>query len=256
MEKNNSFIKQGDNIIPKPQGLDYELKAGKVYSLLPDRFGDDLFLREDENFVMPEKYYQNDADKRFIDKVIATFKRTEKKTTGVMLSGIKGSGKTLMAKHIASNSDVPIIVVDKSVRASEIERFFSKISIDTCVIFDELDKYWSTSYLLGFFDGVKPTGKKLVICTCNDEDEVSDYLNDRCSRIRYKRVFECLDIEAVIGILKNHMDEEKAIEVASYISDSIQTISYDNIIVLAEEIKNNPNASLEEIIEDLNIAKK
>lgn len=256
MEKINSFIKSGNNIMPKPQGLDYELKPGKVYILAQDGYSGELYLKEDNDFVMPEIYYQSDADKRFVTKVINTFTNTTKLTTGVMLSGIKGSGKTLMAKHIASKSNVPIIVVDKNVRAGEIENFFSRISIDTCVIFDELDKYWSTSYLLGFFDGVKPTGKKLVICTCNDEDEVSDYLNDRCSRIRYKRNFECLGIDAVLGILNNILDEDKVIEVASFIDDNIGVISYDNIIVFADEVKNNPDESLESILEDLNIEKK
>lgn len=256
MEKNNNFIKAGDQIMPKPQGMDYKLKAGKVYLLTCDKYSDELYLKEDNDFQLPEKYYQSAGDKRFINKVINTFTKTQKLTTGVLLSGIKGSGKTLMAKHIAMNSNVPIIVVDKSVRAGDIENFFSRITIDTCVIFDELDKYWSTSYLLGFLDGVKPTGKKLVICTCNDEDEVSEYLNDRCSRIRYKRDFKCLGVDAILGILTDVMDEEKAYDVASFIADNLGVISYDNVIVFADEVINNPNESLEDILEDLNIEKQ
>lgn len=256
MEKNNNFIKAGDQIMPKPQGMDYKLKAGKVYLLTCDKYSDELYLKEDNDFQLPEKYYQSAGDKRFINKVINTFTKTQKLTTGVLLSGIKGSGKTLMAKHIAMNSNVPIIVVDKSVRAGDIESFFSRIKIDTCVIFDELDKYWSTSYLLGFLDGVKPTGKKLVICTCNDEGEVSEYLNDRCSRIRYKRDFKCLGVDAILGILTDVMDEEKAYDVASFIADNLGVISYDNVIVFADEVINNPNESLEDILEDLNIEKQ
>ena len=256
MEKKNNFIKSGEQIMPKPNGMDYELKPGKVYALLSDRYSDELYLKEDNDFQMPEKYYQSTADKRFVNKVVNTFKTTSKLTTGVLLSGIKGSGKTLMAKHIAMNSDVPIIVVDKSVRAGEIESFFSRIEIDTCVIFDELDKYWNTSYLLGFLDGVKPTGKKLVICTCNDEDEVSDYLNDRCSRMRYKRDFKCLTVDAILGILTDILEEDKAREVAAFIAENLGVISYDNVIVFADEVKNNPDESLESILEDLNIEKQ
>lgn len=256
MEKINSFIKHGETIMPKPQGLDYELKAGKVYTLTCNNYSSELYLKEDNDFNMPEKYYQSNADKRFVKKVLTTFKNTNKLTTGVMLSGIKGSGKTLMAKHIASQSEVPIIVIDKCVRAGEIESFFSHINIDTCVIFDELDKYWNTSYLLGFFDGVKPTGKKLVICTCNDEEEVSEYLNDRCSRIRYKRTFDSLGVDAVVGILSNILDEDKALEVASFLVDNIRVVSYDNVIVFGDEVKNSPEETLDDILEDLNIEKK
>ena len=256
MEKNNNFIKCGEQITPKPNGMDYKLEAGKVYLLTSDRYSDELYLKEDSDFQMPEKYYQSAADKRFVKKVINTFTKTDKLTTGVLLSGIKGSGKTLMAKYIAMNSNVPIIVVDKCVCAGDIESFFSRIETDTCVIFDELDKYWKTSYLLGFLDGVKPTGKKLVICTCNDEEEISEYLNDRCSRIRYKRDFKCLTVDAILGILTDMMDEEKAYDVASFIADNLGVISYDNVIVFADEVKNNPEESLESILEDLNIEKQ
>lgn len=256
MEKINSFIKNRDQITPKPQGFDYELKSGKVYTLVEDHFTDELYLKEDEDFVMPVKYYQDKDDKRFVKKVINTFTNTEKLTTGVMLSGTKGCGKTLMAKHIAMLSNVPIIVLDKNVRASNLENFFTRISIDVCVIIDELDKYWDTRYMLGFFDGVKPTGKKLVICTCNDEDEVSEYLNDRCSRIRYKRVFENLGVDTICSILSDIIDENKAIEVASFLVDNISVVSYDNVIVFGDEVKNNPDESLEDILEDLNIEKK
>ena len=256
MENNSNFVKYGDQIIPKPQGVDYTLKKDGVYTLKRDRYNDELYLEESDGFKMPEKYYQSESDKRFINKVVKTFKETNKTNTGVMLSGLKGSGKTLMAKYIATQCNVPIIVVDKNVSAGDIENFFVRVHEETVVIFDELDKYWSTSYLLGFLDGVKPSSKKLVLCTCNDEDEVSDYLNDRCSRIRYKKEFDCLSVDVVVGILSDVLDDDKAIEAASYLVDNIDTVSYDNVIVFRDEVVNNPNESYEEILEDLNIEKK
>lgn len=256
MKKINSFIKNGEQITPKPQGFDYELINGKIYTLIEDHYTDELYLKESEAFIMPTKYYQNKDDVRFISKVINTFTNTEKITTGIMLSGTKGCGKTLMAKHIAMKANTPIIVLDKSVRASNLENFFARITIDVCIIIDELDKYWDTRYMLGFFDSVKPSGKKLIICTCNDEDEINEYLNDRCSRIRYKRTFENLGADAVVGILTDIIGEEKALEVASFLVDNINVISYDNVLVFGDEVKNNPDESLEDILNDLNIEKK
>lgn len=256
MENNSNFVKYNNQIIPKPQGSDYSLINNKVYTLKRDRYSDDLYLEEADDFKMPEKYYQSESDKRFIKKVIKTFKETDKNNTGVLLSGLKGSGKTLMAKYIASQCGVPIIVVDKCVNASDMENFFIRVREEVVVIFDELDKYWNTSYLLGFLDGVKQSSKKLVLCTCNDEDEVSDYLNDRCSRIRYKKVFDCLSVDVVVGILSDVMDDDKAVEAASYLVEHIDTLSYDNVIVFRDEVVNNPEESYEEILEDLNIETK
>lgn len=253
----SSFIKYNNQIIPKPLGTDYDLIPGKVYILKDDRYSDDLFLEEDKDFEFPEKYYLGDDDKHFINKVINTFNNTCKLTTGTLLSGMKGSGKTLMAKHIAVKSNLPIVVVDPGVSATDIENFFAKITDDVCVILDEVDKYWTTRHLLGFLDGVKPTCKKLVLCTCNDEKEIDEYLNDRCSRIRYKKTFSCLTKDAVFGILSDMItDKEKAKSATEFIYNSIKVISYDNIVIFGEEIKNNPDESYESILADMNIEKR
>lgn len=258
MENNStSFVKYGNQIIPKPLGTDYDPIPGKVYMLKDDKWGDSLYLEEDRDFEFPKKYYLNEDDNKFVNKVINTFNNTSKLTTGTLLSGMKGSGKTLMAKHIAVESKLPIIVIDNGVPASEIESFFAKITEDVCVIFDEIDKYWSTRNLLGFLDGVKPSCKKLVLCTCNNEKEIDEYLNDRCSRIRYKKKFECLTKEAVLGTLSDMIsDKEKAKTATEFIYNNIDVISYDNIVIFGEEVCNNPNDSYESILADMNIGKK
>lgn len=255
--KNSGFVNSNGRIIPKPFGTDYELVNGKVYTLTHDR---DLYmdyLQEDKDFEFPKTYYLNDKDYKFINKAIDTFNKTEKMTTGILLSGMKGSGKTLMAKKIAKESGLPIIVVDSKMSSDDIEPFFAKVTTDVCVIFDEIDKYWNTRYLLTFLDGVKPTCKKLVIATCNDEKEISTYLNDRCSRIRYKKRFGGLSKDTVEGIINDIVgDKNKANAAAEYICSNVETISYDNVIIFGEEIKNNPDDSFDDIIEFLNIAKR
>lgn len=253
----NNFIQHNGHIIPKPEGLDYSLAPGKVYTLLHDKNEGMDYLEEDKDFEFPENYYLNDKDYKFINRSINTFNNTEKMTTGVLLSGMKGSGKTLMAKKIAMESGLPIIVVDKSMYADDIEGFFASIETNVCVIFDEIDKYWNTRYLLSFLDGVKPTCKKLVIATCNNEKEIDEYLNDRCSRIRYKKTFKGLTKDTVTGIINDIINnKEKSEAAAEYILSTIETVSHDNVIVFGEELKNNPDDSFDEIMEFLNISKR
>ena len=257
MKTNSEFIKYNDQIIPKPIGTDYDLIPGKVYSLSKDTYADDLYLKEDKDFEFPEKYYLNESDSRFINKTVRTFNNTNKLTTGILLSGLKGSGKTLMAKKIAVTSNLPIIVVGQNIGASEIEPFFAKINTNVCVIFDEIDKYWTTRYLLGFLDGVKPSCKKLVLCTCNDEEEIDEYLNDRCSRIRYKKSFNCLTKDTVEGIMNDMLpNKEKAKSATEFIYNAIKVVSYDNVVMFAEEVKNNPDESYDTILADMNIEKR
>jgi SpoVK/Ycf46/Vps4 family AAA+-type ATPase len=255
-KKNTQFISFEGKIIPKPEGLDYSLVPGKVYALKQNR-DFDMYLEEDKDFEFPEKYYLSDDDTKFMNKVVSMYKTTKKLTLGTLLSGMKGSGKTLMAKKIASMSGLPIIVIDSSVHSDDIEGFFAKIHDDVCVIMDEIDKYWNTRYLLGFLDGVKPTCKKLVVATCNNEKEIDSYLNDRCSRIRYKKTFKGLTKDTVGGIINDIIDnKDKADAAAEYICSNMETVSHDNVIIFGEEIKNNPDDSFDEIMEFLNISKR
>lgn len=255
--KNNSFLKVNGRIVPKPEGLDCSIEKGKVYMLMHERGNDDLYLEEDKDFEFPTTYYENNSSKKLIERTLKTFKSTDKMTTGVLLSGLKGSGKTLLMKKLAKESGLPIIVVDKGVYSNDIETFFSRITTDVCVLFDEIDKYWDTRYLLGFLDGVKPTCKKIVVATCNDEQEIDEFLNDRCSRIRYKMNFSGLTKEIVSGIINDIIkDKNKADAAAEYVCSNIKTISHDNVIIFAEELKNNPDDSFDEIMEILNISKR
>ena len=256
MESKYSFIKNGDNIMPIPSGSNYELIAGKVYELHNTQM-DNPCLEESNDFIFPEKYYLSESDKKFITKSVNTYNKTDKLTTGVLFSGLKGSGKTLMAKKAAMESGLPIIVVNGSVRASDIEDFFAHVSDNVCIIMDELDKNWYLPALLGFFDGVKPTCKKLILCTANEENDINKYLNDRCSRIRYKRAFKSIDKNVAKTVLSEYFDTEEAIEgAAEFCCSAMSVVSYDNVVVFGEEHKNNPDADFDEILNDLNIARK
>lgn len=256
MKNKYSFIKNGDNIMPIPSGSSYTLIAGKVYELHNTQM-DEPCLSEIEDFTFPKNYYLGESDEKFMNKIINTYNKTDKLTTGVLFVGLKGSGKTLMAKKTALKSNLPIIVINGSVRAGDIESFFAQVSDDICIIMDELDKNWYLPSLLGFFDGVKPTCKKLILCTANDENDIDKYLNDRCSRIRYKRTFKSIDKSIVKTVLAEYFDTEEAIEgAAEFCCSAMSVVSYDNIVVFGEEHKNNPDADFDEILNDLNIARK
>ena len=266
MKNKYSFIKNGDSIMPIPSGSSYTLIAGKVYELHNTQMNQPC-LSEIEDFIFPENYYLSESDEKFMDKIINTYNKTDKLTTGVLFSGLKGSGKTLMAKKTAIKSNLPIIVINGSVRAGDIESFFAQVSDDVCIIMDELDKNWYLPSLLGFFDGVNPTCKKLILCTANDENDIykyfndendiDKYFNDRCSRIRYKRTFKSINKSIVKTVLAEYFDTEEAIEgAAEFCCSAMDVVSYDNVVVFGEEHKNNPDADFDEILNDLNIARR
>ena len=95
MEK--KFLKVGNNINFKfnTDGLEYDLIPGTVYNIIVDSYTDTVSLQESGKLPLPSKVYCTSRDERFIDKVVNSYNLSESGFTGVMLAGLKGSGKTV-----------------------------------------------------------------------------------------------------------------------------------------------------------------
>jgi len=253
----SEFIKAGNKILNKPNGFDYDLINGKVYNLKYERYGIGSYFEEDGSLNLPKKVYTTKDDDIFIKRVNTYFEKTSKLSTGVMLSGVEGTGKTVMAKVIAKNSNLPVIVVDEDFPTSQINDFFRKFSTPVAVIFDEVDKHWDTEDLLGWLDGVQTNAKKLVLFTCNDDNIVSTYLKDRCSRVRYLRKFAADENTKFLkSIIADKGIDDKNDEIYKFITSSFNLLSMDNILSFLDEKMLFPEYDNFTIVKDMNIKLK
>ena len=251
----SEFIKAGKNIFPKPVGCDYDLIAGKVYDLNWDSYNCTYIFSENGDLNLPSKVYNLKKDIPFKKRVLTYFKETTAQTTGIMLAGTKGTGKTVLAKVIAKESELPIIIVDGSYPAQHLSKFFKGFKTPVCIIFDEIEKKWRTDRMLEFLDGVEATTKKLVLMTCNDVSQVSQYMQDRCSRVRYLRTYGDRDNIELIETLVKDNGIEKVKETTDFIIDNIKLLSIDNVLSFIKEVKLFGNEfTLDDIIEDMNIS--
>lgn len=255
MSKTTEFIKIGDRLVIKPNGADYDLIPGKVYDLSYDRYsGDDVF-KENGELSLPSKVYTSKKDEFFKKRVLTYFNNAFTDTTGVMLAGTKGTGKTIMAKVLAKESNLPIIIVDPQYPEHRLIKYFKQITTPVCILFDEVDKSFDTEKMLDFLDGLQKTSKKLVIMTCNNLGRVSEYLQDRCSRIRYLRKYTTDDNLEFLDVLINDMGIKNVEEVSKFCRENIKLLSMDNIVAFLNEVKmlEDEDITLEEIISVMNI---
>lgn len=260
MESN--FVKVANKVVFKPttDGLDYELEAGKVYTVEMEWSGDISFtVAPDLN--LPTKLYTTEEDSKFVDKVLSRYKIMESGTLGVMLSGLKGSGKTVMMKNLAVQSNLPILLIDKSFAPSQLVNLFNKLSkIELCVLMDEIDKIgenYDDDYLLKILDGVNTTGKKLMIFTCNDAEDINEYLQDRCSRIRYWREFDVMPSSMIQNILSDKLkDKDEVKPLTDFIIENFGVVSFDNVISFVDEVNENANDTYEDLFNDMNLSSK
>lgn len=259
--KNQTLLKVGENIVFAQHGIDYSMKSGSVYTVSYDAYSDEIQLHEAPNLQLPSKLYVLEEDKKFMNKVLNYHKKNKNGITGVMLAGLKGSGKTVMAKEIAINSGLPILLIDNSFRPSKLTKLFNKLqNIEMCVIFDEIDKLgedYSDDYMLRVFDGISSSGKHLVLATCNDKKQVNEYLLDRCGRIRYYREFEEMGSKMITSVLRDKLNDKKEVDSCTeFIIKNFNVISFDNVSSFADEVNDYPTETYESLFADMNISSK
>ena len=252
----SQFIKDGTQIVPKPQGMDYDLIPGKVYNLnYKHGWTEYPYIEEDGVLDLPSKIY--DEDTFFIERILNTF-NTDTNNVGALLTGLKGSGKSLTAKVIAKKSGLPILVVSPSFPSSSLKDFFTTFETPVCVIFDEVDKnrkYWDTEEMLNFLDGIQSTTKKLVVMTCNETCNLSDFVLDRCSRIKYFKEYNGLTLNIIKEVVTNMLGKEDD-ELSDYINTFLKVKSFDNIIIYLKEIIAYPDHDKYKLLDDMNITIK
>lgn len=261
MEK--KFLKVGKKVNFKfnTEGLECDLTPGQVYDVKVDRFTDSISLEEIDPFSLPEKVYITTKDQKFIDKVLKSYNGSTDGFTGVMLAGTKGSGKTITAKVIANSSNLPIININKNINPFYLAKLVRSLGeTNVCFFFDELDKVlenYDDSALLQILDGSDTTGKHLILFTCNDQDKISEYLIDRCSRIRYWKEFDELSPSLIQIILEDTLNEKKeAKSLQDFINENFRVKSFDNVMSFIKEVNAFPTDTFEDLFSDMNLTQK
>ncbi len=217
------FIKIGNEITVKPklEGISYELINNKVYDLEYDRMQGRSYLKENGDLNMPKKLYELEEDNKFIKRVLNYFNSENSgKTTGILLAGTKGTGKTMLSKRIALESNLPIIIKD----------------------------------LLGFLDGVEATSKKLVLMTCNKTDEIDDNFFDRCSRVRYFKEYEANSNSVFVRYMAEDKGVKNIDEVVNFIVEHMEVKSFDNISAFLDEVVLFEDIPLDKLAKDMNLS--
>lgn len=253
-----TFLNNNGELTVKPTELECDLVAGKVYDLRwNDRYGYS-YLKENGKLNMPKKVYEVQEDTDFINRILTYF-NSEKagQTTGVLLAGDRGTGKTVCSKRIALQSNLPIIVVSTQYPVWEMSDFFKKITDPVVILFDELeknDKYWNTRHLLSFLDGVELTAKKLVLMTVNETRELDINLFDRCSRVRYHRKYEANSNDIFLTEFCKDKGVKNVEEVVDFIKNNIKFRSFDNVSSFIDEVLVfNNTLTLEEVLKYMNL---
>jgi len=249
------FLHTGNRFQVSPSAsLDmHETLPGGTYSVKYDDMHGFFFLEQIEDFKVSGKIYGK--TQQHAARILDTFDARDD-STGVMLSGEKGSGKTLLAKLLSTTAmagGTPTIVIDHNWFGTEFNNFMQLIDQPCIVIFDEFEKVYKPDeqeQLLTLLDGVYQS-KKLFIITCNDKYRVNDHMKNRPGRLFYRIDYKGLDEAFITEYCNDNLENKSHIETLCNIASLFDQFNFDMLKAIVEEM-NRYNESPQDAMEMLN----
>lgn len=227
------------------------LPAGN-YTVKMDAF-ENLFLEIVDSFEPVGKLYGNTT--RQTNRILSTFK-SRRASTGVMLNGEKGSGKTLLAKNLAieaAKEGIPTLIINTPFCGDKFNTFIQSIDQPVVIIFDEFEKVYNTEQqeeLLTLLDGVF-SSNKLFIITCNDKWRVNEHMRNRPGRIYYMIDFKGLPSEFIREYCEDNLVNKEHIDRLVQMAGTFSEFNFDMLKATVEEM-NRYNEAPHEAMEMLN----
>lgn len=212
-----------------------------------------FFKRLAGSFNMPPKLYGDTVERRCA-RILNTFRKRDR-STGVLLNGRKGSGKTLLAKHICNMSEMPVIIVTQPHCDAEFLELLKNIKQDKIVFFDEFEKVYhdcdSQNFLLTLLDGVYDS-RTLFLLTTNSTSEIAPQMKNRTGRIFYAINFDGLDDEFVRSYALEHLHRKENAETLVRLNTLVDDFNFDLMASIIEEC-NRYQCSPKDCLEMMNV---
>jgi hypothetical protein len=220
-----------------------------------------VLIKDRPNFTLPQLRFGK--HNRYFSAICAEYDPLGS-STGVLLAGHKGSGKSLMAEELGNwmiKRDLPVIMIDDDLCHHTINLIIRAVG-PCMVLFDEFGKVYSDedkrNRLLTVFSDTSYVGVMFVI-TGNCREEFGEFLVNRPQRFRFAIHYESgVDVELACDVLKKMQVREEMHEtLLAYVQgQQIQHggLNIDSFLAVVRASANCKTvAELEEVTEIMNV---
>lgn len=203
-----------------------------VYSVGKDMMRG-YILNDRESLDLPKKIY---GESDFPNRVLAAFSKLGK-GMGVLLSGPKGTGKTVEAKQICAKSDMPVILITQGYDDAAFSEFIESIKTPSIFFIDEFEKIYaeesSRNFFLSVMDGVAKS-RHLFVLTSNSSD-IGEYFDSRPGRVRYHKHYDFLNEEIIEEIISDRLIDKSKEEIIKKQLAPLPQLSMDSLVCILDE---------------------
>jgi energy-coupling factor transporter ATP-binding protein EcfA2 len=203
---------------------------------------------------LPKKIYGK-ADS-LADRFITRFDKLGT-SMGVMLTGEKGSGKSILLKllaHRVVEKGGMALVVDFAAGGSEYGEFLQKIPQGSVIMYDEADKIYEKEEafngLLPILDGATPS-RHLHVFSSN-KPRLNNFLTNRPSRILYHLEYDGLTDDEILEYCNDALEDKSHLDAIMGFVELHSSFNFDMLIKLVDEL-NTVGGDFDTAVEILNV---
>lgn len=198
-----------------------------------------FYLTKTMDFKLPSKLY---GDHSIVNRWKSSWENNTNKNMGIILSGTKGTGKTITAQKFCIEANLPVITINEAFAGSDFIEFITNPVLGECIIFiDEFEKVYprysgkvDASDLLSIMDGNYST--RLVFLFTVNEFDISDYLVNRLSRIKYRKDYVNMTDDEMQEVINDMLVNKSHTESIYDFFDAVGIRTYDLLTNLIKEM--------------------
>lgn len=201
-----------------------------------------FYLRTMEVQTLPSKTYGEVHDRA---ELILTKFQKRQRHTGVLLSGMRGTGKSLLARKVCIDAvekhGMPVITITSPFSGFSFNNFLEQIKQPCVINVDEFEKVYGKQEdkdpqeeLLSMFEG-GAQHNKLWLLTINETKRMNEYMQNRPGRIFYHFQYSSLPEETIIEVCKDKgLTQDKIDNLLSF-AGLVKEFTFDVLTSIIEE---------------------